>query len=188
MQVMTSQNWNGKANVEIGDKFPASFVSWDDATEFCETLTEIERKAGTLKADEEYRLPTEAECACRAGTTTAYSFGDDKKQLGDYAWFRGNAFEAGEKYAHKVGLKKPNPWGLYDMYGNVWEWCSDWYGDELSSGIDPIGSGGGSGRVLRGGFWRSDPGSCRSVSRFSNVPSDRGNNLGFRVARSQSVQ
>jgi formylglycine-generating enzyme required for sulfatase activity len=97
MQVMTSQNWSGKANVEIGDKFPASFVSWDDATEFCETLTEIERKAGTLKADEEYRLPTEAEreCACRAGTTTAYSFGNDKKQLGDYAWFSGNAYLVG---------------------------------------------------------------------------------------------
>ena len=78
MQVMTSQNWSGKANVEIGDKFPASFVSWDDATEFCETLTEIECKAGTLNADEEYRLPTEAEWeyACRAGTTTAYSFGE----------------------------------------------------------------------------------------------------------------
>ena len=190
MQVMTSQNWSGKANVEIGDKFPASFVSWDDATEFCETLTEIERKAGTLKADEEYRLPTEAEreCACRAGTTTAFSFGNDKSKLGEYGWFNGNASNAGEKYAHKVGLKKPNSWGLHDMNGNVWEWCSDWYGDELSGDTDPAGPNGGSSRVCRGGSWRYYPGDCRSANRDSNVPSFRYDGLGFRVARSQSVQ
>ena len=191
MQVMTSQNWSGKANVEIGDKFPASFVSWDDATEFCETLTEIERKAGTLKADEEYRLPTEAEreCACRAGTTTAYSFGNDKKQLGDYAWFSGNAYLVGEKYAHKVGMKKPNPWGLHDMHGNVCEWCSDWYDEKLSGGTDPVGPERGSGRVNRGGGWGGDPVICRSANRdYDCIPSTRNDRLGFRVARSQSAQ
>ena len=92
--VMASEPWDGQKYVQADKDCPATYVNWNDATEFCETLTEIERKAGTLKADEEYRLPTEAEweCACRAGTTTAYSFGYDKKQLGDYAWFSGNAY------------------------------------------------------------------------------------------------
>ena len=157
----------------------------------CEKLTDLARKAGKLKADEEYRLPTEAkwEYACRAGTQTAFSFGDDEKQLGEYAWFKGNAFKAGEIYAHKVGLKKPNPWGLHDMHGNVWEWCSDWYGEKLSGGVDPIGPEKGSYRVFRGGGWRLDPGFCRSADRsFSSHPSARGIILGFRVARTQSVQ
>ena len=190
MQVMTSQNWSGKANVEIGDKIPASYVSWDDATEFCETLTEIERKAGTLKADEEYRLPTEAEWeyACRAGTKTVFSFGDDESKLGDYAWFKGNADDVDEKYAHKVGLKKPNPWGLHDMHCNVFEWCSDWHGKKLPGGTDPVGPDRGSYRVNRGGSWWGDPGRCRSAFRDYTGPSLRSDNLGFRVARSQSAQ
>ena len=156
----------------------------------CEKLTDLERKAGKLKANEEYRLPTEAkwEYACRAGTTTAFSFGDNEKQLGEYAWFKGNAFKAGEIYAHKVGLKKPNPWGLHDMHGNVWEWCSDWYGDELSGDTNPAGPNGGSTRVFRGGGWWYDTVNCRSASRNFFNPSNRDDDLGFRVARTQSVQ
>ena len=166
-------------------------MSWDDATAFCQNLTEIERKAGKLKADEEYRLATEAEWeyACRAGTTTAYSFGDDEKQLGEYAWFNGNSENVDEKYAHKVGLKKPNPWGLRDMHGNVAEWCSDRYGFKLAGGTDPVGPENGSDRVFRGGGWWCAPGICRSADRYDYDPSDRNNDvLGFRVARSQSVQ
>ena len=186
--VMGTEPWAGQQDVKIGKDLAASYVSWNDATAFCQKLTGLERKAGKLKAGESYRLPTEAqwEYACRAGTTTTYSFGDDKKQLGQYAWFDGNT--AGEQYAHAVGFKRPNPWGLRDMHGNVWEWCSDWYGEKLLVGADPVGPGGGSDRVFRGGCWWSFPGYCRSASRHGNVPSRRFFDLGFRVARSQSAQ
>ena len=189
--MMGSEPWKGKDHVKADKDCPATYVNWDDATEFCKKLTTIERKSGKLKANEEYRLPTEAEWeyACRAGTTTAFSFGDDKSKLGQYEWFYGNAGDdVGEEYAHKVGLKKPNPWGLHDMHGNVWEWCSDWYGEELSGGIDPVGPNRGSARVFRGGGWRRFPTYCRSASRFGSGPSDRDEYLGFRVARSQSAQ
>ena len=203
-RVMESELWDGEYFVQPDQDCPATYVSYFDAVEFCDTLTEVERKAGKLKADEEYRLPTEAEWeyACRAGTKTAFSFGDESK-LNAHAWWGGfnrkavqrGEFIAGggnaarEQYAHKVGLKKPNSWGLHDMHGNVSEWCSDWYGDKLSGSIDPIGPGRGSERVVRGGNWTDDPGNCRSAFRFvSSVPSTRSPWLGFRVARSQSVQ
>ena len=186
--VMGTEPWDGQEAVRA-DNYPATYVSWDDATKFCRKLTEIERKSGKLKADEEYRLPTEAEWeyACRAGTTTAFSFGDDESKLGEYAWFRGNAFSAGEEYAHKVGLKKPNPRGLHDMHGNVWEWCSDWSAT-LQGGTDPVGPNGGSRRVFRGGGWWDDPSGCRSALRNGSAPSNRNDRTGFRVARSQSAQ
>ncbi len=98
----------------------------------------------------------------------------------------GNA--AREQYAHAVGLKKPNPWGLYDMHGNVYEWCSDWYDEKLSGGTDPVGPEGGSRRVCRGGGWRNNPGFCRSAFRGRLDPPHRDSALGFRVARSQSAQ
>ena len=171
---------------------PATYVSFFDAVEFCETLTDLERKAGKLKANEEYRLPTEAqwEYACRAGTTTAFSFGDDVSTFGEYGWFSGNTVDAnsGEQYARKFGIKKPNPWGLFDMHGNVWEWCSDGFGTTLSGGTDPVGPNGGSNRVIRGGNWWSRPDDCRSARRNGSVPSSRNSLLGFRVARSQSAQ
>ena len=192
--VMRSEPWKGigegEQYVKADKDCPATYVSWNDATAFCKKLTAIERKAGTLKADEEYRLPTDAEWeyACRAGTTTAYSFGDDESKLGEYAWFNGNTLKVNEPYAHRVGLKKSNPWGLHEMHGNVLEWCSDWYGEEPSGGVDPVGPKGGSFRVGRGGGWWSNPGSCRSAFRFSGVPSLRSDGLGFRVAPSQSAQ
>ena len=172
-EVMGTEPWDGQKSVKADKDCPATWVSLKDATRFCEKMTNLERKAGTLKANEEYRLPTEAEWeyACRAGTTTAFSFGDDEKQLGEYAWFKGNTH--GEEYAHKVGLKEPNPWGLHDMHGNVDEWCSDYAVGSL--------------RVNRGGGWRSAPGLCRSAYR-ENLPSTRFNYLGFRVARSQLAQ
>ncbi len=124
------------------------------------------------------------------GTTITRGVGDltDEKQFGEYAWFDGNAKNVGKQYAHKVGLKKPNPWGLHDMHGNVAEGCSDWSFGKLSGGADPVGPSGGSFRVNRGGGCRYDPGYCRSALRIFFVPSYRFHYLGFRVARSQSAQ
>ncbi len=124
------------------------------------------------------RLPTEAEWeyACRAGTTTAYSFGDDSSKLGDYAWHHGNACDKGEKYAHSVGVKKPNAWGLYDMHGNVWEWCADWYDEKYYANADtqvPQGHDSGGDRVLRGGSWSRNPDGCRSAARDCSSPGSR---------------
>ena len=181
-QVMGTSPWGGSGDKSDAE-LPAVNVSWDDAIEFCDKLTSLERSSGDLQANESYRLPTEAEWeyACRAGTTTKYSFGDDEKLLGDFSWFPGNALNA-----HPVGTKKPNSWGLHDMHGNVWEWCSDWYDGKLAGGIDPVGPAEGSNRVSRGGSWRKDPGLCRSADRGQSVRAKRDRNLGFRVARSLS--
>jgi formylglycine-generating enzyme required for sulfatase activity len=136
-----------------------------------------------------YRLPTEAEWeyACRAGRSTAYSFGAGSQQLGSYAWFGENAFDAGEKYAHETGTKKANDFGLYDMHGNVWEWCADWHGYYISGQTtDPLGALSGLQRVSRGGAWDFSAGHCRSACRSNSLPSFRGSDLGFRLALSPS--
>ena len=189
-QVMGTEPWVGQKLVQIGEDNAASYVDWDEATAFCQKLTDTDHKSGKLPAGESYRLPTGAEWeyACRAGTTTAYSFGNDESQLGNYGWFAGNAQNVVQGYAHKVGMKKPNPWGLHDMHGNVWEWCSDRYGEKLPGGTDPVGPGEGSQRVIRGGYWGNTPDRCRSAYRGNYVPSHRNDYLGFRVARSQSAQ
>jgi sulfatase modifying factor 1 len=159
-----------------GELFPAVWIDWDLAMRFCTTLTELEREAGRLAATQRYRLPTEAEWeyACRAGTTTAYSFGDNPKGFRDYGWCRENS----NNKLNKVGLKKPNPWGLHDMHGNVWEWCSDWYDTALKGGVDPTGPvtdpghdvnqmvmGRMPSRVIRGGNRYCKPQLCRSAHR-----------------------
>ena len=163
-----------------GPQKPVETVSWDDAVEFCRKLSAIpaEKTAGHV-----YRLPTEAEWeyACRSGTTTSYSFGDSESELGAYAWYKDNS----GKTTHPVGGKKPNAWGLYDMHGNVWEWCQDWYGDYPSgSATDPIGATSGSLRVFRGGSWYDSARHCRSADRSGDTHEARGINLGFRVLRS----
>ena len=190
--VRGTEPWDGKAGVKTDKDRPATYVSWGDATEFCKKLTATERKTGKLKADEEYRLPTEAEWeyACRAGTTTTYSC---KKNLPSYARFDWTYYDlrASDDYAQPVGTLRPNPWGLHDMHGNVNEWCSDWYGKKLPGGTDPVGpkvSNYVLNRVIRGGSWVNDAQSCRSAGRLSIFPSARRSDLGFRVARSQSVQ
>jgi len=177
-QVMGTTPWKGQSYTIEGSDVAASYISWKDAVAFCEKLSQKEGRR--------YRLPTEAEWeyACRAGTTTVYSFGDDESQSGEYAWFDGNADSAGQKYAHRVGQKKPNPFGLYDMHGNVWEWCADWYDAgyySSASPSDPQGPPAGSFRVLRGGSWSSVPIHLRSSGRNSLAPGNRDRSIGCRV-------
>ncbi len=159
------------------DNLPVEMVSWDDVQEF---IRKLNAKEGTDK----YRLPSEAEWeyACRAGTTTRYSFGDSDAKLGEYAWFAENSGDE----THPVDQKKPNPWGLYDMHGNVWEWVQDVY-HESYDGAPTDGSawvGSGSLRVYRGGSWCNVAGYCRSASRGCAGPALRCDDLGFRLVRS----
>jgi len=129
-------------------------------------------------------LPNEAqwEYACRAGSKTRYCFGDDKSGLGDYAWYDKNSGNA----THPVGEKKPNPWGLYDMHGNVWEWCQDWWKEAYykeSPVDDPSGPTSGWRRVFRGGGGDDTAGSCRSAFRLHNRPGNWYYYRGFRVSQ-----
>jgi formylglycine-generating enzyme required for sulfatase activity len=185
-QVMGREPWKGEEYTEEGDDFPASSISWFDAMEFCRTLAELERKAGRLPEGWEYTLPTEAqwERACRARTETIFSFGDDASKLAEHAWFRDTAVKLREIYAHRVGQKQPNPWGLFDMHGNMWEWCRDVYTPMLPGGRDPYVTEGRWFRVVRGGGWYGDASVCRSASRIGKKPDMPFVACGFRVALS----
>jgi len=173
---------------------PVNKVSWLEAVTFCRKLSELpaEKAAGNV-----YRLPTEAEWAyaCRAGTTTKFSFGDDDSDLGDFAWYVENsANKTHPVKTHPVGSKQPNAWGLYDMHGNVWEWCQDRYGDYPNASVtDPTGPLAGSlnhrgksTRVIRGGSFLHDAEFCRSAYRSGFESSRRYFNVGFRVCLSPS--
>jgi formylglycine-generating enzyme required for sulfatase activity len=168
----------GNQNADL----PVENVSLDDAVEFCKKLSELpeEKKAGRV-----YRLPTEAqwEYACRAGSKTIYSFDDEEGLLPEYGWFKRNSSQR----THTVGLLEPNAWGLYDMHGNVWEWCSDWYGEYPKGAVsDPTGPTMGTDRVNRGGCWLYLAANCRSASRNWAKSSYQDGLLGFRVALSSS--
>ena len=161
-----------------GRNNPVEQVSWHDAQEFV-------RRLNAKEGHNRYRLPTEAEWeyAARAGSTSAYSFGDEEDNLGAYAWFDGNS---GEK-THPVGQKRPNNWGLYDMHGNVWEWVQDWYGKNYyasSPTENPRGPSAGENRVLRGGSWRDIARYCRVAFRYNLTPDNRYDDSGFRLALS----
>jgi|GEM_PF-1151524 len=165
---------NNPSNIKKGDDYPVEQVSWNDVQAFFQKLN-------TLDPGKNYRLPTEAEWeyACRAGTTSE-RYGD----LDAIAWHRGNA---GER-THPVGGKQPNAWGLYDMLGNVWEWCADWYGENYyasSPSTDPRGPSSGPRRVLRGGSWVYNDYFTRSAYRVRNYPGSRYSDCdcGFRCAR-----
>ncbi len=194
--LMKTEPWKGEKLTKEGADYPATCVNWDHATDFCRKLTDQERQAGRLPKGWEYTLPTDAqwERACRAGTETKFSFGDDESELDDYAWHYGNVQEAGKGCAQKVGRKKANPWGLFDMHGNVWEWCRDAYLEMPPGGRDPEVKSdekeGGSKRVSRlervqrGGCWFWGELTCRSAFRSRDYPSLWNSGTGFRVARS----
>ena len=152
---------NNPSKFKDNPKNPVENVNWNDAQEFCQKLND--------KTKKNYRLPTEAEWeyVCRAGTQTRYYFGDDEKLLGEYAWYKENS---GLK-THPVGQKKPNNWGLYDMSGNVWEWCEDgWHENYENAPTDGTAWNENHSvtniRVLRGGSWDAYPRNCRSASRY----------------------
>jgi len=171
---------------------PVERVTWYDALEFCRRLGDREGL--------HYRLPSEAEWeyACRAGSNTDYFFGNSPYALESYCWYGANSgrrpapfgeiglwiLNGWEGRSHPIGRKKPNPWGLRDIYGNVWEWCSDWFGQdhyERSPVRDPRGPRMGEQRVVRGGSWSSGPAACSSWARGSASPFVPSAGIGFRV-------
>lgn len=172
----------GGLNYGIDTNRPVELVSWLDAIQYCSALTQKERAANRIPPDSLYRLPTEAEWeyACRAWTSTRFSYGDDPgyTNLANYAWFG----DVGGT-THPVGEKPANPWGLHDMHGNVWEWCQDWVGEYAGgTALDPQGpDSSGSGRVFRGGGCSTLARSCRSASRNSSLSFNSFGNVGFRV-------
>jgi len=162
---------------------PVERVTWNEANAYCVKKTALEREAGRLPAGFVYRLPTEAEWeyACRAGTITRFSHGDDLAETGlvEYAWFTTNS----DSSTRPVGQLKPNPWGLYDLHGNVWEWCQDLWQDAYPGGTvtDPTGPTDGWLRVARGGSWLYDAAFSRSANRDNYGPENRCSDIGFRV-------
>ena len=161
---------------------PVETVSWHEATNCCAVLTQQERMAGRIATNSVYRLPTEAEWeyACRGWTSTRFSYGDDPgyTNLANYAWSSDNSGGT----THPVGQKFPNPWGLHDMHGNVWEWCGDWYGDYPGGiAVDPQGPATGLFRVVRGDSWYGFAGTCRSAYRDGGDPAYGSSIIGFRV-------
>jgi formylglycine-generating enzyme len=181
-----------------GNDFPVYWVSYLEAEEFCRKLTEQARASGQLPQGWEFRLPTEAqwEYGCRAGTTTATSFGD--KLSTKQANFQQKPYNGAEegpslKQAAKVGSYPANLWGLYDMHGNVWEWCRDWYHWQLPGGADPdlsqvkgtMNRDGTYSRVRRGGAFVEDGWTCRSALRLRFEPERRSDHIGFRVVAVQ---
>jgi formylglycine-generating enzyme required for sulfatase activity len=192
----------GELTVELpeGDDYPVGNVNFAESEAFCNKLTELARKSGELPEGWEFRLPTEAqwEYACRAGTTTATSFGDQLSS--NQANFRGKAYNGAVegpslKKAAKVGSYPPNPWGLHDMHGNIFEWCRDWYHAKLPGGVDPdlysarstalLNRTSDRSRVRRGGCWADEGWPCRSAFRLRFEPERRYDHIGFRVVAVQ---
>lgn len=171
----------------VGENEPMCFVSYEDALEFCDALTKTDQEAGFISDEYKYTLPTEAqwEYAARAGTTTVFSLGDILTS--DDANFYGEMpYGTEEKglYREKTTPVKsfqPNHWQLYDVHGNVYEWCLDWYTEELVGGGDPAEMTTGDSRCIRGGPWNRKATSLRSAYRYSYDPTQRTNNIGFRI-------
>jgi formylglycine-generating enzyme required for sulfatase activity len=194
------------------DRFPVESVTWFDAVAFCNELSrldgfplhykidDVKTEKGsilsakvTIAAPAGYRLPSEAEWefACRAGTTTSFHYGNSSTGYESNlrpgpAQGYGAAHAAALERPTKVGSYQANAWGLFDMHGNVAEWCEDWYDNEYyakAPAEDPLGPAGGTHRVLRGGSWMVNEANCRSASRFYMIPSEASSFAGFRIAR-----
>ena len=177
--VMGTTPWDGRVAVEAAADHPAVYVTWNEARDFIDRLNSA---AGRLL----YRLPTEAEWeyAARGGTNTVWSFGDDASLLEDYAWFRRDPRLVDELTTHDVGLKLPNPWGLFDIHGNAAEWVSDYYGAyDAEAVVDLVGPAEGSARVIRGGGGQLSQEQVRSASRGFFAPTVRLSTFGLRVLR-----
>jgi formylglycine-generating enzyme required for sulfatase activity len=168
----------------VGARNAVEQVSWDEAMRFCVEGTKLLQELNLLSDDELIRLPGEAEWeyACRAGTSSAYSFGSEPAALRDFAWFKGNS--RGED--PPVGQLRPNPWGLYDMHGYLWEWCLDsWHPTLEKTPTDGKAwvDAGTNEKVLRGGSWTDPPEMCRSSYRHHMPAKTRADNIGFRCVR-----
>ncbi len=175
--VMNTEKWKkGDPRYREGDDYPVVNVTWYDVQEFLTKLSTIDNKNS-------YYLPSEEEWeyAARAGTSTLFSFGDEPRDLRSYGWYR-DMTQGGEEYAHPVGTKKPNPWGLYDMHGNVWEWTDSWYYGSYAAKpmLTPIE------KVLRGGAWDYPPFGARSSFRQHLLPTRTDATVGFRLIKSGS--
>jgi len=179
--VMGREPWKGRDNVRETPENAASYINWHDAVKFCRKLS---RTAGKT-----VRLPTEAEWeyACRAGSAGWFHYGDDPdcSRLGEYAWYNDNAYSRRETYPHAVGQKKPNAWGLYDMHGNVYEWCHDWYDPDFYAEADTVDPRNTTIQsifhVLRSSTWQSSALCCRSALRAWRADHASSDGIGFRV-------
>lgn len=177
--VMQNKPWEGQVFVKENPRHPAVYISWNDVQQFISKLNTDEVL---------YRLPTEAEWeySCRAGSNNAYSYGNEVTELDKYAWHGKNTYDLGNMFAHEVGKKLPNQWGLYDMHGNVWEWVQDYYGQYSDEGqTDPKGPQSGINRVFRGGSFYYLAHFTRSAYRGYNSPRHRLFNLGARLLREE---
>jgi len=175
----TPSHWHGNPSR------PVEKVSWDDIQVFLTRLNQ--QQAGSLPAGWSYVLPTESqwEYACRAGTTTPYSWGTTiASSNANYNWDGGGTTGNDFKQTRDVGQYAANPWGFFDMHGNVWEWTADWYQAAYPNGnpvVDPTGPASGSFRVVRGGSWNLGGTALRSARRIGGTPGVRFNGIGFRV-------
>jgi formylglycine-generating enzyme required for sulfatase activity len=183
--VMATEPWNGKGLVENSPESPAVSVSWDDVQEFIKVLNAKVRGV-------QFRLPSEAEWeyACRSGTQTRFGYGDDPDYSGlrNYAWYIGDTWVTNEEYAHPKGTKGRNDWGLYDMHGNVWEWCADRYNPSYEGAPQPTESakrGNTTKRVLRGGSHKSLGHESRSANRDAADPDEESSDYGFRLVMTE---
>jgi formylglycine-generating enzyme required for sulfatase activity/uncharacterized protein (DUF362 family) len=174
-EVLGSAPWRDNLYASSDPDSPAECVSWDDARVFIEALNRLEPGG--------FRLPTEAEWeyACRAGSTTPFFFGDDPAALAEHAWYSGNTEGARRPRAHPVATRQPNPWGLHDMLGNVWEWCSDSYASDLAATTTAAGAR----WVMRGGAWYDDARLLRSAYRHADLPGHRVLGAGLRLCRDE---